>query len=111
MVAVTVEARWGEDLGHSVEELEGGEAKGGAAGQVGVGQEVEDLVGSVADEVEPLEGERGSGAVPDKAFEAGAVGGLDADAPIEAEPRRPWGLAEPLGVRRAREPQASNPPP
>jgi hypothetical protein len=46
--------------------------------------------------VEPLEGERGSGAVAEEALEASPVGGLDADAGIEAEPRRPGGIEGPV---------------
>jgi hypothetical protein len=86
VVAVAVDAGRREDLGHSVEELEGGEAECGAASQVGLREEVEDLVGSVAYEMEPLECERGSGAVAEEPFEAGAVGGLDTNAPVQAEP-------------------------
>ena len=61
MVAVAVNAGWGEDLGESVQELESGETKGGAAGEVGPREEVEDLVGAAADEVEAVEGERRPG--------------------------------------------------
>jgi len=50
---------WGE--GSKGRQLEGGEAKCGAAGGVGLRQEVEDLVGAAGDEVEPLEGEGGPG--------------------------------------------------
>jgi hypothetical protein len=98
-------------VGSKGRQLEGGEAERGAAVQVGVREEVENLVGAAGDEVEPLEGERGSGAVAEEALEAGPVGGLDADAGIEAERRRPGGIEGPRGVRRAREPQASHPPP
>ncbi len=88
MVAVTVEAGRGEDLGQALEELEGGEAERGAAGGIGVGEEVEDLVGAAGDEVESLEGEGRSGAVAEEAFQSSPVGGLDADAPVEAEVSR-----------------------
>jgi hypothetical protein len=86
VVTVAVDPGGREDLGEAVQELEGGEAKCRAAGGIGVGEEIEDLVGAAADEVESLQREGGSGAVPDKAFEAGAVGGLDADAGVQAEP-------------------------
>ena len=36
--------------------------------------------------MEAVQGEGTPGTIPDEAFEAGAVGGLDADAGIEAEP-------------------------
>ena len=49
-------------------------------------QEVEDLVGAAADEVESVEGEGWPGTVSGEAFEANAVGGFNADAGIEAEP-------------------------
>ena len=57
MVAVTVDAGRGEDLGQAVQELQGGETQGGAAGEVGRWEEVEDLVGTIADQVESVEGE------------------------------------------------------
>jgi len=75
----------GEDLGQAVEELESGEAQGGAACQVGLGQEIENLVGTTADQVKTVESERGPGTVADQPFEAFAVGGLDPDAGVEAE--------------------------
>ena len=111
MVAMAVDAGWREDGGEAVEELQGREPEGGTAGEVGPREEVEDLVGAAADEVESVQGEGTPGTIPDEAFEAGAVGGLDADAGIEAEPRRPSPLEDPFGVRRAHEPKASNPPP
>jgi hypothetical protein len=57
VVAVTVDAGRGEDLGQAVQELQGGETQGGAAGEVGPWQEVEDLVGASPDQVESVEGE------------------------------------------------------
>jgi hypothetical protein len=36
--------------------------------------------------VETIESKRRPGTIPDEPFEAGAVGGLDADAPIQTEP-------------------------
>ena len=86
MVAVAVDAGWGEDFGEAVQELQGREAQRGAAGGVGLRQEVEDLVGAAVDEVKPFEGEGRPGAIADEPLEACAVGGLDADAGVQAEP-------------------------
>ena len=46
------------------------------SGRTRTGEDVEDLVGLVANEVEVLQGERGPGAVTHEAFEAGPVVGL-----------------------------------
>ena len=89
MIAVTVDAGWRKDRGQAIQELQGGEAQGGAAGEVGLRQDVEDLVRAAADQMEPVEGEGGPGTIPDQPLKAFAVGGLDADAGIETEPRRP----------------------
>jgi hypothetical protein len=48
-----------------------------------------DLVEAAADEVEMLQSEGRPRTMADQPFEAVAVGGLDTDAGIEAEPRRP----------------------
>ena len=56
MVAVAMDSGWGEDRGQAAQELEGGETRGGAACGVGLGQDVEDLVGTAADQVESVEG-------------------------------------------------------
>jgi hypothetical protein len=61
------------------------ETQRGAAGQVGPREEVEDLIGAAADEVESVEGKGGPGTIPDETLEAGAVGGLDTDTPIQTE--------------------------
>jgi hypothetical protein len=66
--------------------VEGRKAQRGATGQVGPREEVEDLVGATVDEVETVEGERRPGTIADEAFEARAIGGLDADTPIQTEP-------------------------
>jgi hypothetical protein len=86
MVAVAMDTGRRKDRGQAVQELESGEAERGPASQVRPWQEVEDLVGTVADQVESVEGEGGPGAVSDEPLEAGAVRGLDADAGVEAEP-------------------------
>ena len=52
VVAMAVDAGRREELGQAVDELEGREAHGGAAGGIRVGQDVEDLVGVSSDEVE-----------------------------------------------------------
>ncbi len=51
-----------KEVGETVEELQRRESEGGAARGIGFGQDVEDLIGSVADEVESLEGEGRPGA-------------------------------------------------
>ena len=86
MVAVTVDAGWRKDPGQAIQELESRETQGSAAGGIGFRQEVEYLVGTVADRVEAVEGEGRPGAGSDEPLEAFAVGGFDADAPIEAKP-------------------------
>jgi hypothetical protein len=59
---VAVAARWGQDPGQAVQELEGGEADRRAAGGIGVGEEVVDLVSAATEKVEAVEREglRGS---------------------------------------------------
>ena len=86
VVAVAVNAGRRKDGGEAIQELQGREPEGGAAGGIGLLQKVEDLVGAAADEVEAVEGEGAPRAVANEAFEAGTVGGLDADAGVEAEP-------------------------
>ena len=86
MVTVTVDAGRRENLGQAVQELQGREAQGGAAGEVGPWEEVEDLIGTVVDQVEAVEGEGRPSTIPDEPFEAFAVGGLDTDAGVKAEP-------------------------
>ena len=85
MVAVTMDAGRGEDLGQAVQEFEGGETDRGAAGGVGPREEVEELVGTAADQVEAVEGEGRPSTIPDEPLEAFAVGGLDADAGVQAK--------------------------
>jgi hypothetical protein len=82
---MAVDTRRGEDLGEAVEELEGRETQRGPACGVGLGQDVEDLVGTAIDEAEAFESEGRPGAIPEEAFEAVAVGGLDANTPIQTE--------------------------
>jgi hypothetical protein len=86
VVTVAVDAGWREDLGESVQELESRETEGGAAGEVGPWEQVEDLVGAAADQVEAVEGKRRPGTVANEALQSGPVGGLDADARIQTEP-------------------------
>ena len=85
VVAVAVNVGRREEVCETVQELQRRESEGGAARGIGFGQDVEDLIGSVADEVQPFEGEGRLGAVADEALEGVAVGGLDADAGVEAE--------------------------
>jgi hypothetical protein len=75
-----------EDLGEAVQELQGGEAQCGAAGGIGFRQEVENLVGAAINEVETVESEGRPGAIPNEAFQALPVGGLDTNASIQTEP-------------------------
>ena len=86
MVAVAVNARWGKDVGEAIQKLQGGEPEGGTSSGIGAREAVEDLVGAAADQVEAFVGEGRPGAIPDEAFEARAVRGLYADAPVKAEP-------------------------
>ena len=111
VITVAVDPGWRENLGQAVQELQGRQTQGGAARGVGPWEEVEDLVGAVANQVESVEGKGGPGTIADQSFEAGPVGGLDADAGVQAEPRRLSTIEDPFGVRRAHEPKASNPPP
>jgi hypothetical protein len=83
---VAVDAGWREKRGQAVQGLQGRQAQGGAAGQVGRREEVENLVGTVADQVEPVEGEGRPGTIPNEPLKAGAVGSLDTDAAVKAEP-------------------------
>jgi hypothetical protein len=86
VVSVAVNSGWRKDCGQAVQELEGGETERGAAGGIGLGEDVEDLVGAVAEQVEPFEGEGRPSTIPDEPLKAVAVGGLDADAGVQAEP-------------------------
>ena len=58
VVAVAVDPGWGEDLGQTIQELEGREAECGAAGRIGPGEEVENLVGAAVEEVKAIESKR-----------------------------------------------------
>jgi hypothetical protein len=98
VVAVPVDTGRREDLGQPVQELQGRETQGGAARGVGPREEVEDLVGTVADQVESVEGKRGPGTIADQSLEAGPVGGLDADAGVETEPAAMLPAQHILGV-------------
>lgn len=98
MVSVAMDAGWREDRGQAVQELEGGEAQGGAAGQVRFRQDVEDLVGAAGDEVEPFEGKRRPGTIADQPFQAGPVGSFDTDAGVEAEPTTVIPVEHALGI-------------
>jgi hypothetical protein len=109
VVVVTVDAGRREDLCQPVQELEGRETERGAAGQVGPREEVEDLVGTVADQVESVEGERRPSTMPDEPLEAGAVGSLDTDAGVEAEPATVIPAEHVLGVVGLQEAVAAEP--
>ena len=78
--------RQGRCGGCGLDRLGWDEALGG--GVIGPRQDVEHLVGAAVDEVEPIQSERGPGTVADQPFETSAVGGLDADAPIQTATRR-----------------------
>jgi len=86
MVTVAMDAGWGEDLGQAVQRLQGRETQGGAAGEVGPRQDVEDLVGAVVNEMKAVEGKGRPSTIPDEPLEARPVGGLDADAGVQTEP-------------------------
>jgi hypothetical protein len=85
VVSVSVDAGWGEDRGQAIQKLQGRETQGGPTGRVWFRQDVEDLVGTTVDEMEAFESEGRPGAVTDQPLEAGAVGGLDTDAGVEAK--------------------------
>lgn len=86
MVTVAVDAGRGENLGQPIQQLESREPEGGTARGIGLRKQIEDLVGATVDKVESIESERRPGAIPDEPFEASSVGGLDADAGVEAKP-------------------------
>jgi hypothetical protein len=86
VVPVAMESGRREDLGQPIEELEGRETEGGPTGRVGLREEIEDLVGAAADQVESAECEEGPGTIPNEPLEAFAVGGLDPDAGVQTEP-------------------------
>jgi len=86
MVAVPMDAGWREDRGEAIQKLEGRETQGGTTSGIGLGQDVENLVRAVADQVEPFESKRWSGTIPNQPFQPLPVGGLDADAGVQAEP-------------------------
>ena len=96
-----------EDRGETVQELEGREAQRGAAGRVRFWQDIEDLVGAAIDQVEAFEGKRPSGAITNEPLESGPVGGLDADAGVEAEPTAVIPGEHVLGVVGFQEPVAA----
>jgi hypothetical protein len=115
MVTVAVDAGWGEDVGQPIQKLQSRETQGGAAGEVGPRQDVEDLVGAVVDEVEAVEGKGGPGTVANDALQSGPVGGLDTDAGIETEPTPVIpgehifglvGLQEPVAAKVSQDPGA-----
>ena len=49
-------------------------------------EKVEDLVGTVADQVEAVEGEGTPRTIPNQSLQPSTVGGLDADAGVQTEP-------------------------
>jgi hypothetical protein len=49
VVSMAMDAGWREDRGEPVQELQGRETQGGAARGIRRGEDVEDLVGTVAD--------------------------------------------------------------
>jgi hypothetical protein len=61
VVPVAVDAGWREEGGQPIQKLQGREAQRGAAGWVGHGQDVQNLVRPAADEVEAVEGEGSPG--------------------------------------------------
>ena len=79
MVAVPMDAGWREDRGEAIQKLEGRETQGGTTSGIGLGQDVENLVRAVADQVEPFESKRWSGTIPNQPFQPLPVSGLDAD--------------------------------
>jgi hypothetical protein len=86
VVSVAVDAGWGEDRGQAIQELQGGETESGAAGRVWLRQDIEDLVGTAADEMETVESEGRSGTIPKQPFQSLPVASLDTHAGVQAEP-------------------------
>jgi hypothetical protein len=86
MVSVTMNAGRRKDLGQPVQELQSGQAQGGAAGGIGLGEDVENLVRAAADQVEAVEGEGPPCTVADEPFQSLSVGRLDTDAGVQTEP-------------------------
>ena len=78
--------RWWDEDGEAVEQLEWAKDEHAAAIDARLGQLVEELL-AVAVPGQALACERGSGAVAQQPFEAGAVAGLDAHARIDRESR------------------------
>jgi hypothetical protein len=75
-----------ENRGQAIQELQGGEAQGGAAGGVWLRQDIEDLVGTAVHQMEAFEGKGRPRTVADQSFEPLTVGGLDMNASIQTEP-------------------------
>jgi len=97
MVAVAVDAGWREDSGEPIQELQSREKQGAAAGQVGVGEEAEDLV----DEPLRLLGRPGGGGWDEsRTGWPGEPGGIPS--PRDPSPRPPWD--RPRGPGRGRYP-------
>ena len=86
MIPVAMESGRREDRGEPIQKLQGGEAESGAARGVGLREQVENLVGAAADQVEPFESEGRPGAIPDQPLQSLTVGSLDANTGVEAEP-------------------------
>ena len=82
VVAVAVDAGWGDQTGEGVQKLEGREGEEGAAVGGGTGRSVEDptdagVIGPPCRlrlDAQAFEGKRGSGAVAEEALAAGALG-------------------------------------
>ncbi len=57
MVSVAMDSGWGEDGSETIQELESREAEGCTAGGIRLKEQVENLVGTAADEMETIERE------------------------------------------------------
>jgi hypothetical protein len=86
VVTVTVDSGWGKDGGEAVQELESREAEGGTPGGIGLGEQIENLIGTASDEMETVESKGRPGTVPDESFQPFPIGSLDTDACVQAEP-------------------------
>jgi hypothetical protein len=96
VVTVAVDPGGRKDFGEPFQDLQGRESQRGAAGGIGLRQDVESLVGTAVDEMKAVESEGETSTVSDQPFEAGWVGGSDAGAGVERS------QAERLDVKEGR---------
>ncbi|MDA0330334.1 MAG: hypothetical protein O2958_15185, partial [Gemmatimonadetes bacterium] len=115
VVAVAVEARGWDEASQALEQLEGSEAKRLATVHIGLGEPV-DQAGVGRRErpdagrcVEPLQGERPPGAVPNEPLETRPVLALDADGAVDGEATGPAPRAHVRSCGGVQEPAPGEP--